>query len=278
MREVYRKEGRSLRYENGRVISVVEAGEAVEEGPLFRCAPSGAKVELDPIDPARVQRIAAEIGRLAAAPLRLERLIVSEGVASHSFGGSRWDERTLRVHAAIVWKSLRVLIDRADDDLSALSEIVAALPRAGAEREAPQRIRLRPAVAAALLPALVGVVPPNVELIQSGGGFDGKGAPIVEQRVAAAPWPNWYRPSYRVRPVRTPLNLRLRSSVEPAEGAMPVAVAILEPPAGLTMRVLCVDGAAVYPATVRVTRIESAARAAEWYPYAAGSFGAEMVL
>lgn len=267
-----------VRYENGRTIAVLEAGEAVEDGALFRCGPSGASVTIPEIGRERVSGIANAIEQLVSHPLKLERLIVSEGVAKHSYGDVKWEERTLRVHAAVVFRALRVLIDLGDDDLADVREIASMFPRAGAERAAPSRLRLRPAVAAALLPSLVGVAPPNVTLMQSGGGLDGKGAAIVEQGIAAPPFPNWYRPSYRVRPVRMPLNLLLKSSVEHVRDDIPIAIALLAPPDGLTLRLLCADGRDVYPATVRVTRIESADEKVRWYPYGAGSFGAEMVL
>ncbi len=278
MLEIYRKEGRVVRYENGRTIAVLEAGEATEDGSLFRCGPSGASVTIPEIGRERVSQIAKDIDQLVSHPLKLERLIVSEGVAKHSFGDVKWEERTLRVHAAIVCRALRVLIDLGDDDLADVREIASMFPHARAEREAPLRLRLRPAVAAALLPSLVGVAPPNVTLLQSAGGFDGKGVAITEQTISAAPFPNWYRPSYRVRPVRMPLNLRLKSSVEHVRDDIPVAIALLAPADGLTLRLLCVDGEGVFPATVRVTRIESADEKVRWYPYGAGSFGAEMVL
>lgn len=278
MPEIYRKEGRIVRYENGRVIFVREAGEAVEDGLLFRCAPSGAGVTLPELSDERVRAAAAEIERLAAPHVRIERLLVTEGSAAHTFAGKRWEEQTFRIHAALVSGTTRVIIDLGDDDLADLREIVEALPRVSAPREAPQRIRLRPAVGAALLPSLAGIAPPNVTLSQTAGGFDGKGGAIAEQTLTAPPWPNWYRPSYRVRPVRMPMNLRLTAPVEPDETEMPRAIALLEPPDGLTLRVLCVDGREVFPAVVHVTRIESVSAASRWYPYAAGSFGAEMVL
>jgi hypothetical protein len=145
-----------------------------------------------------------------------------------------------------------------------------------AEREAPARLRLAPNVTAALLPSLVGLAPPNVRLVQTAGGVDGYGHPILE--TVGDPWPNWYRPSYRVRPVRMPLNLRLECAVTAIDRDRPVAVALLAPVGGLVLRVLVVDGERVYPATVRITRIDAVAAEREWYPYAGGSFGAELML
>jgi hypothetical protein len=75
-----------------------------------------------------------------------------------------------------------------------------------------------------------------------------------------------------------PLNLRLRCDVTEIERDRPVAVALLAPPDGLTLRVLVDDGARAWPATVRVTRIDAVAEEVTWYPYGGGSFGAEMML
>ena len=45
------------------------------------------------------------------------------------------------------------------------------------------------------------------------------------------------------------------------------------------LRVLCVDGDDVFPVTIDATRIDAVSRdEPAWYPYAAGSFGAEMML
>jgi hypothetical protein len=143
------------------------------------------------------------------------------------------------------------------------------------ERDAPPRLRLAPNVTAALIPSLIGLAPPNVRLIQTAGGIDGRGNAIEE---ATANWPNWYRPSYRVRPVRMPLNVRIECDVTEIEDARPIAVALLAPVRGLSFRVLIDDGRTAYPATVRVTRIDAVANARTWYPYGGGSFGAEMML
>jgi hypothetical protein len=175
--------------------------------------------------------------------------------------------------------SLRALIDRGDFDLTSIEAVARALAAAGEERPAPQRIRLRPCVSAALIPSLIGTVPPNITLIQAGGGVDGKGVAIEERRLVLPPWPNWFRPSYRVRPVRMPLNVAAQPTLPTAEREpLPEAIALLAPVDGLAMRVLVIDGPHSYPATVRVTRIEAVGTREHWYPYGSGSFGAEMVL
>ena len=50
------------------------------------------------------------------------------------------------------------------------------------------------------------------------------------------------------------------------------------PVAGLMLRVLVADGRRVYPATIRVARIDAVGRERSWYPYGAGAFGSEIML
>jgi hypothetical protein len=55
-------------------------------------------------------------------------------------------------------------------------------------------------------------------------------------------------------------------------------VALLAPVRDFTLRVLIDDGERVWPATVPVTRIQAVGAPMDFYPYGAGSFGAEMML
>lgn len=278
MSEVYRKRGRVVRHESGFVVRVTESGEAIDTGETFTCAPLRESGSLPELDGSDVEATVREIRTAVSHPLSVERLIVARGVAHHEFGSQSWTEETRRVHLSIAFRTLRAIFDLADFDLAEIKRAIEAFPRVREERESPLRLRLVPGVTAALLPSLVGVVPPNVELWQSAGGRDGKGQPIEDVRVESPPWPNWYRPSYRARPVRAPHNLRLDCDVKVIDPDVPVAVALLAPVNGLTMRVLCVDGPIVYPSTVRVARIDAVGLPSKFYPHAAGSFGAEMVI
>jgi len=281
MSEVYRKFGRTLRYENGTIVRSDEAGEAIEDAQTFTCRPIAHSVELPPIDGGAIDETVSEIHSIVRAPLKIERLIVSEGIAEHQFGDRRWRETTRRVHVAIAFRALRALIDLGDFDLADVRLVAGALARAvpaeaGTHTEA--RIRLAPNVAAALLPALLGVAPPNIQLMQTAGGFDGKGAQIETADVSHGDWPNWYRPSYRVRPVRAPFSLRAACDVTQVDEDLPRAIALLAPIERLTLSVLCMHRDDVFPLTVRVARIDAVSAAVRWYPYGAGSFGAEMML
>lgn len=277
MREIYTKRGRSIRYENGVFINTTEAGEAIEDGLLFECRPIAAP-PLPELDSTSLRNAVEAIRRLVVHPVTVERLIITEGVVEHTFGEQVWSEKHRRIHLSLTHRSLRALVDTGDFQTDSLEEIVRALRDAGSEGDPPLRARLAPRVSAAVLPLLAGLAPPNVTLIQSGGGFDGKGNPIEMCRIESAPWPNWYRPVYRVRPVRAPLNLRARCDVTQIEHELPRAVALLGPVESFSIRVLLEDAGRTRPATLQLVRIESISDDAVWFPYGAGSFGVEMVL
>jgi hypothetical protein len=253
---IYRKHGAVARWENGTLIRVTESGVAIEEGELFSCHPERSEGPSPPPPPPKPQ-------------IEAERLIVTHGLAHHQYGERTWTEETHRIHASLVHRKLRALFDGETDD--GLQHIAEALKKAESEREAPRHLRLAPNVTAALIPSLIGIA----RVIQTAGGVDGYGTDIVE---AEGDWPNWYRPSYRIRPVRVPHNLRLEHPVTEIDETLPRAIALLAPVDGLTLRVLVEDGARVYPCTVHVTRIEAVSNERTWYPYGAGSFGAEMML
>lgn len=275
MSEVYRKFGRTVRYENGTTIRVDEAGEAIEDARTFTCRPIARSVPLPEIDPRPLDETVREIRSIVRQPLVIERLIVSEGVAEHQFEDRRWRDSIRRLHVAITFQKLRALIDLGDFELDDVRLVAGALLRAEPRVHTEVRIRTAPNVSAALLPALIHLAPNNIQLMQSAGGVDGKGLPIETSR---GPWPNWYRPSYRVRPVRAPFSLRATCDVKDTGEDLPRAIALLAPVERLTLEVLCIHGGEVYPATVRVARIDAVSDLARWYPYGAGSFGAEMML
>jgi hypothetical protein len=254
---IYRKQGAVARWENGTLIRVTESGVAVEEGDVFTCHPDPERSEGEgpsPVDPARVMKTAQQIQSITND---IERLIISEGLATHDQDGRTWREHTERIHLSMTRGGIRAMLDLGSFDLAEVRTVAEAMARMQEEREAPFRLRLAPNVTAALLPALFGLEPPNVRL-----------------RYTVAP----FRPSYRIRPVTMPVDLRLECDVTEIEDGLPRAVAILEPVTGLVLRVLVDDGRIAYPATVRVARIDAVARETVWYPYGGGSFGAEMML
>jgi len=279
---IYRKRGRVLRWENGIVVRVDESGLALEERDLFECRPAPFDVrhaELDELDEGDFLSAASSIAASIhdAEGVTIERLIVMHGVAVHEYGEKRWSDASHRVHVSLVRGRMRALLDLASLDAGAIVSVARTLARTGAAaRPIPPRMRMAPNVVAALLPSLVAGAPrPEVRLVQTAGGIDGRGDPVIE---ATSGWPNWYRPSYRVRPLRAPLDVRLECAVTEIDRGLPVAVALLGPVDVGALPVLIDDGERPFPATLRLGRIEAVATQKRWYPYGAGSFGAEMML
>jgi hypothetical protein len=59
----------------------------------------------------------------------------------------------------------------------------------------------------------------------------------------------------------------------------PLGIVLLEPVHGTTLRLLCIDGDDVFPTTVDASHVVAVSpNTPLLYPYAAGSFGAEMML
>ncbi len=272
MKEVYRKFGRVVRRENATLVRVDEAGEAIEDGGLFSAAPIDSIGELPVVDAADVMAAADGITRIIKAPLSLERMLVSEGAAVHELGDRRWSDRARRVHLSIARAPHRVLIDLADFSLDRVERIVVAFAKARSE-EPVHRIRLSPAVGAALLPHLLGSVP----MQQWAAPVDGKGEWIANMPVRDGVPPNWFRPSYRARPVRAWFHLHVDDLAE-IDRELPEAIALLAPIHDRTLRVLCEDRDRAFVSEINVDRVIAAKASADWFPYAAGCFGAAMNL
>jgi hypothetical protein len=270
VREVYRKRGRVVRREHGHLIRVDEAGEAVDDGETFSVAPLDASTRLPEINAEEVEKFARTIEAMIRPPLSLERLIVLRGDAEHDFDGVVWSETSRRVHLSIARPPIRAIVDLADFSLDLITRVIHALGRTTRQRPRPRHVRLAPNVGAALLPSLIG----SEDLEQAPAPHDGKGRPIERRRVTKSHPPNWFRPSYRVRPVRAWFHLRAIRRGE-VDRALPEAIALLAPIENRTIHVLCADGAAV---TVDTSRIAAIAPEETWYPYAAGAFGAEIML
>jgi hypothetical protein len=262
---IYRKHGRVVRREGDILIRVDEAGEAYERDGCFFAAPIEPRMELPPLDDRAVERTTNGL-----LDPNFERLIVSEGIAHHSYGDREWTERTRRVHVAIVNYRLRLraLVDLGDFDIDVIVRAAEALEWAEGERDAPRRLRLAPNVTAALLPSVGG--------IQTRLGLDGNGARI-EERIAAEPHPNVWRPSYRVRPRPMPFHLRAEPKGR-IDTDLPEAIALLAPVEGMTLRVLCVDRGRAFATTFTVSAVLAAGEPQRWFPYGAGVIGTEMVV
>jgi hypothetical protein len=268
--ETYRKWGRSVRLEGGRVVWVDEAGEAIESAGVFRTRALGEDSNLERPERDAIDAAGHEIESLAGDGLMLERLFVSQGAVAHRFNETHWSESLRRVHLSIARPPLRAIFDFADFQFDAVRRAADALRRAGKERKPPKRMRLAEHIGAALLPFL------PIAKIQSPAPHDGKGAPIVET-LAEGEATNWFRPSYRVRPRRAWFHLRVAPFGE-IDPDLPVAVALLAPVSRAAIQVLCVDGRAAYPVSMPLRPILAAKATQTWYPYGAGAFGAELML
>ena len=266
---VYRKHGTVARWENGTLIRVTEAGIAIEDGDYFECRPESSSHRV--VESSRVLEVAR-----ALRDVRCERLIITNGVADHECEGKTWREETDRLHASLIHNKLRALVDSTTRRLDDLFLIAEAIKRAEHTEREITRVTLAPNVTAALLPQLATRHPqPDIRIVQTPGGVDAYGNDILE---ADRDWPNAYRPSYRVRPIRMPLNLRIECESTQIDEDLPRAIALLAPVTSLAIRVLVEDADRVYPATVTVAGIRAVSNERIWYPYGGGSFGAALML
>jgi hypothetical protein len=282
MTERYRKWGRVFRFERGCRISVDEAGEAIEEGPSFTARPLAEDVTL-PAPDDDVEALAREASALVPRAVSVERLIVSSGIAEHECDGQRWRERSARLHIDLVnrQRGLRASLDLGAESCSELSlddlgGVADALARAEGRAASPAQVILAPRVTAPLLMFLLQV--DGVTLIQTAGERDGKGVPIAEHAIDSGPFPNWFRPSYRIRPVRMPFHLRAATTSTAIETKVPRAICLLRVVDRRRFEVLCDDGVRVFETALSIDRVKAVAGPSRWYPYGAGAFGSEMLL
>ena len=139
MKEVYRKFGCTVRFENGTWIAVHEAGEAIETDETFIAAPLRLVWAGHPCLAGQTRMSVPYI------PL-MERLVLSEGIALHQFNDVEWREETRRLHVSLTHNRMRAVIDLDDFDFDLVNRVAESLARAGKEREV-HRIRIAPHVA-----------------------------------------------------------------------------------------------------------------------------------
>lgn len=274
MTETYRKWGRVARWEHGVLVHVAESGQSDDSAETFQSAPMTKRdAPLSLIDPdaGALERAASAIADLVKPPIAIERLILTEGVALHEFGSLQWQEHTRRLHLSLARPPYRMLIDSAAFELDC--ELLAAFAAMSLEPgPAPDRLLLAPPVSAAFLSARPGAL----SLEQAEGERDGKGQQIVRSAVTAALPPNWYRPSYRVRPVRSWFHLRAIPFGILSDPA-PRAVALLSP-IGDRIHALCIEDGRASRRSFAPGRVLAAGAPAEWYPYGAGCWGSDILL
>lgn len=318
--ECYRKVGRVVRLERGgdatRLVRIDEAGQATLSGDRFISASIDQSVAVSELDSSRVERIAAEIESLIEPPLAVERLLVSEGIAAHenlsAEGSVGWEERSERIHVAVVNRRCRAraLLDLGDFDAACreLTDVTGALAALEPDRALPSlrspisggsaldSFRFQPRVTAALLAALIENVHPHstrqaVSIRQAAHSAircDGKGLSIEEltlvdsKGVQVESWPNWFRPSYRIRPVRMPFHVRLIGPKVASSPSIEVRalLAPIEIDRGLVkLALLAYEGAVTHALAVEIAvgelmrRLHPVGEMETWYPYGAGAWG-----
>jgi len=258
------------------MVHVAESGEAVEEEAVFRAFPAAehevSKLpvpDVDAVESCRAAILADEITRNT-----VERLIITSGVARHETNDVMWVEETKRLHVSLVARQHRVLIDLATFDAAHVHTIASILSRVGKFEPAPERLRLAPSVSAALLPFALG----DLAMEQRGSGRDGDGWLIETRAVTAGLPPNRYRPSYAIRPVPAWHNV-LAFPFGRIDDSAPLAVGLLSRAHGSELHVLCVDIDEIFSTTITAPVVTAVSdEEPSWYPYAAGSFGAVMML
>jgi len=262
MKEVYRKFGRVVRREDAVLIRAEEAGEAWEDGDAFGCYPVDSVRELPDLDVDAVNATADAIRRLYG----IERVIVSDGVAFHEFGGISWSERTRRIHVWIAGDRHRAFIGLADFNVAIIERVARAMKHLEVRELAHYRVAEN--VGAWILPLLS----LRIAVQQWAAPHDGKGQWIENRRVVMSEEPpNWWRPSYRARPVRKWFHRRADDFGEIDE-SLPVAIA------STSGGFLCVDGERSFLTPAQLDNVRAVRSTNTWYPQGAGCFGAELVL
>jgi len=257
--ETYRKRGSVVRREGSVLLRVKESGEAIDDGATFITRPING--DIDDVDAQAVIDVAERLTKLNP-----ERLIVTDGIAHHECDGRTWSESSRRIHLALTHQRMRTLIDHADfEQLEDIEQIARALKNVKDERNV--RVRLAPAVTAALLPSLID----KIEIEQLAAPHDGRGN-AIEKRDAKPPPPNVFRPTYRQRPIAMPFNLAAKPFGVIDETA-PLAIAIVN-----GAQLLCINDDDAFLTPLKLSRITAVSDPVRWYPYAAGSFGAWMML
>lgn len=265
---IYRKWGRSVRWENGVIVRVEEAGEAREENGVFIAQPIGdvgrASAPPGGLKSAPRPTLPDEVLRFAQDVRSIERIVALDGVAIHECDGVRWTDRTRRLHVALVNAPWRALIDLAKFDLALVRRVADALARCEGTASY-DHLRLAPHVAAAFVAHL------SCKREQMPAPHDGSGRRVRPMDVDGDP-PNVYRPSYRVRPVAAWLNVRA-VPFGLITRHTPEAIAIIDAP---RPTFLVQDGRRVFVAEHDLA--PSAVGPTEgWYPFGAGAFGAEVI-
>lgn len=299
MKQLYRKDGRSVRIERwgdcSHRVTMSESGIASLEDELFSASPAQPRENLpEPALP--LEELDSPRG------FEVEHATVTAGIAAHEVEQWNeivaWRDSASVIHVELIERERRLRVRgsfggdagsfeyrRWIGELDALS----ALPFREAA-PAVESLLLDRSVAAELIPLIHAGTrrsgPAELMFTQrppSPDTRDGSGSPIVPSFSAGGQrvLPNVYRPSYRYRPRPMPLHLAIEPFGHvPLEGTR--ALAIVEHSTDLTLLcsnrrewfVLTIDG---HPETLAAS-VAAVADDTVWYPSLGGCWGATMML
>ncbi|HUF16796.1 MAG TPA: hypothetical protein VMS12_01990 [Thermoanaerobaculia bacterium] len=322
MNETYRKQGHTTRLEqrgpSEAIIHTAEHGEASIADGVFRARTLSSSREPSVRDSTPVEACLRAVEQMIAPPLVLERSTVLEGIADHWWTDGEaereWQERNARAHVTVLHPERRVRLATSlggaqldQIDMRPLERAIAAL--AGLDREAPPpgqlNLALEPIIAAELWPVILETSERNSAFRLSEAGSvhirqgshphlsrDGTGEEIHRVTLlnskGAAAFPNVFRPSYRIRPVRAPFHLEAAGI--PTARAAPecIGVAALTPvsPDGgfLSVTLLCNSASGTFTGRISMPleewlqRLTAADSEPVWFPVGAGSYGQRILI
>lgn len=302
---IYRKTGITSRLEwtphSRAFVDIVEAGVARHDGATFVSEATHADRSAGGATAAAgLEAFAARIGAAIPAPVRLDRVVIAAGSASHVLEAAErreWSDSNARCFASISLPDtpLQLEIDLGAAtlervDIAPLEAAAKAMRSFRGDMTPRHELRLAPIVSAALWRALsrTNAASPASRVFQSSHPdfrLDGNGEPIEE--CFAPPWPNAFRPSYRGAPLSMPFHLDVETSATDRSGS-PSLVALLEPlrllQNALVMVALCVDGEAAFRVVIALSpsawlqSIRGASGSPTWFPFGAGSWGRDVTI
>jgi hypothetical protein len=287
---IYRKTGQTLRAEFSRgtlaLVSVSEHGLAIERNGLFTSRPEPSDIAFEPLVDPGISRIADDLKGDPA----VERFTILSGTAIHEVeGGNQWKESFGRIHLSMVNREnrIRVLLDLGAEslnriDTTLIDRVRTALQQSLVNEPAPiKSIRLLPHVAAALWAVTDSIAEQSTH---PAFRFDGDGKEIQPAR--SAPWPNRFRPSYRVRPTPMPFHIRIPPRGKDSAVAV-TAHGVADPfrrdADAITGTLLCSTSSRTFllPLSLEANFEKRTAFVSDrmtWFPYHAGIWGSETIV
>lgn len=317
MRDLYRKTGRTVRFEHSRgadsLVVVDESGESFFEDEAFFSRPRSDGDVPAEVDPAPCIEL-AEL-TLDSIPRRIEceRLALSIGIAKHEFVGKTWHESTARLHVALVHRKaqVRITVDLGGNSAAAIHDstvplIAEKLSRLQHEPRDVRLVELSPLVTAQILRPLLSLAARTnatsnrtirFRQRREPGRVDGNGQDVDECVVATvgargcetSPSHNVYRPSYRSIPAVRPLHLDIEvDAIADEIECDATAIALSSEPTvygnRLAIETLAANHASTFLLTIDLTVSEwlrwigTIDDQRTWFPADAGTWGRRLAI